>query len=41
MIVNIVIGIIVALLLLVSAAITILVIGTSKWKDEEDDYFDE
>ena len=41
MIVNIVIGIIVALLLVISAAITILIIGTSKWEDEEDDYFDE
>lgn len=38
---NIVIGILVALLLVISAAITILIIGTSKWEDEEDDYFDE
>lgn len=28
-------------LLLISLTITILVIGTSKWEDEEDDYFDE
>lgn len=27
-------------LLLISLAITILIIGTSKWNDEEDDYFD-
>lgn len=28
-------------LLLTSLAITILVIGTSRWNDEEDDHFDE